>query len=111
MKKIFVIYLCLMLSLCGCRSKEDIAQLKIIEYAKYLHKDFPDIDFIEESYILRETESLYIITINLMGLPNSPWSKRKENQIIIFKNPINRNNNFGLWEDGDRVKEGKLCEE
>ena len=87
------LYFFLIFMLGGCG--EPYVPKKTIKIAEYISPQFNDVKGIHETTFHGETEHFYIV-----------------NTTAISKNPSQRtDDNYGLWEDGDRVKEGKLCEE
>ncbi len=128
MKNILIICLCLMLWGCGEKEIPDRTSIKEIKYANYISKDYSDIQYIHKGFVFKETENFYWILpdesyfhekYHLSFLYKSYRDKQSAHLFTLNKNPKIRkrfknifgketDGGVGLWDDGDRVKEGKF---
>lgn len=90
-KYISVLVVILLLGCVGCNSKP------YVSVATYISKDCDDVAYTRRYEVTEETENFYYCYSDFEGF----W---------INKDPDIKNNLSFLWDDGDRIIEGKLVE-
>jgi len=105
----------------------DMTTFHQITTVRYIKDGFPDVLNVNISYVFGETENFYKATDNgfnaeryrtskwyrgsIDGGGSSLWSYRYIPKDPLIPYEFGKGYTMYLYEDGDRVKEGKLCEE